>query len=210
MSFGYAGKDIQGLETAVDERIDEFISAIEKRWLSVPGKTTSLDIARRLQFLTIDIITHLCFGKPIGFVQSDADKYNFIATIEAQLPIVQHFSVILILNSVFRLVSSVPVLRRLVVPSANDRSGVGIIMKASCIKLHEFDIDEVIPTDRCYGIQLSREVINDRLKTTENQQADMLGSFMKRGLTPDEAEMEVSISLSVETDPLTKALSFST
>ncbi|KAK2051337.1 putative benzoate 4-monooxygenase cytochrome P450 [Colletotrichum caudatum] len=167
MSSGYAGKDIQGLEIAVDGIIAEFVSAIEQRWLS---------------FLTIVTITHLCFGKPMGFVRSDTEKYNFIGTIEAQLPIVQHFSVILVLNSVLRLLSSVPVLRRLVVPTANDRSGIGIIIK------------------------LSREVINDRLKTPEDQEADMLGSFMKRGLTPDEAEMEISISLVAGSDTTATAM----
>lgn len=129
MSAGYAGKDIRGLEAAVDERMTEFIDSIERRWVSVPGRTIYLDIARRLQYLTIDTITHLCFGKPLGFISSDTDKHDFIATIETQLPIVQHFSVILSLNTVLQWISAVPILRTFVVPSPADKSGIGVIMK---------------------------------------------------------------------------------
>ncbi|KAF8848009.1 putative benzoate 4-monooxygenase cytochrome P450 [Acephala macrosclerotiorum] len=182
MSAGYAGKDIQGLEAAVDERINEFIESIEQRWISQPGMTIPLDIARRLQFLTIDTITHLCFGKPMGFVNSDTDKFDFIATIQTQLPIAQHFTVILVLNNVLRFVAALPLLRRLVVPSSRDKSGIGKIMK------------------------LSREVIIDRLDTPDNQKPDMLGSFMKRGLTPEQAEMEISITLVAGSDTTATAM----
>ena len=131
MSAGYAGKDIEGLENVIDERVIEFINRIDKDWLSLPGQTKLFDIARRIQFFTIDTITHVCFGRPIGFVESDTDKHNFIATIETQLPIVQHFSVFLFLNIVLRWVAKVPSLRRLVVPSSADKSGIGVIMGVS-------------------------------------------------------------------------------
>jgi hypothetical protein len=128
MAAGYAGKDIQGLEATVDERVGEFINGIEQRWMSSPDKTKSFEIARRLQYFTIDTITHLCFGKPLGFVDSDSDKFNFIATIEQQLPIVQHFSVILFLNTLLRWASKIPIFRGLVVPSSADSTGIGLIM----------------------------------------------------------------------------------
>ncbi|KAH0435755.1 cytochrome P450 [Colletotrichum camelliae] len=182
MSAGYAGKDIEGLEDVVDERITEFINSIDKNWLSAPGKTRLFDIARRVQFFTIDTITHVCFGKPMGFVESDTDMHNFIATIETQLPIVQHFSVFLSLNTVLRWAAKVPSLRRLVVPSPADKSGIGVVMG------------------------LSRKVIDDRLSENEAQKHDMLGSFMKRGLTPDQAEMEISISLVAGSDTTATAI----
>ena len=131
MSAGYAGKDIEGLENVIDERVIEFIDRIDKNWLSLPGQTRLFDIARRIQFFTIDTITHVCFGRPIGFVESDTDKHNFIATIETQLPIIQHFSVFLSLNVVLRWVAKVPSLRKLVVPSSADKSGIGVIMGVS-------------------------------------------------------------------------------
>ncbi|KAJ4158647.1 uncharacterized protein LMH87_009163 [Akanthomyces muscarius] len=182
MAPGYAGKDIQGLEEAVDERIDGFISRIEKHWVSSATLAKSFDIAKRIQYFTIDTITHLCFGKPMGFVESDSDKHNFIATIEMQLPIVQHFSVMLAFNTVLRWISAVPWVRGLVVPSSADKTGIGVIMG------------------------LSRQVIDCRLNESEKPKPDMLGSFLKRGLSPDEAETEISITLVAGSDTTATAL----
>ncbi|KAM3503456.1 hypothetical protein MY11210_008711 [Beauveria gryllotalpidicola] len=182
MAPGYAGKDIQGLEHAVDERIGAFISRIEKHWVSDAGLTKSFDIATRIQFFILDTITQLCFGKPMGFVESDLDKHNFIATLETQLPIVQYFMVILALNTMTRWVAAVPWVRRLVVPSSVDKSGIGTIMR------------------------LSRKIIDDRLNESEKPQPDMLGSFLKHGLSPDEAEMEISITLIAGSDTTATAL----
>ncbi|KGQ04468.1 Pisatin demethylase [Beauveria bassiana D1-5] len=145
MAPGYAGKDIQGLEDAVDERIGAFISRIEKHWVPDAGMTESFDIAKRIQFFTLDTIAHLCFGKPLGFVESDLDKHNFIATLEEQLPFLQYFLI-------------------------------------------------------------SRKVIDDRLNESEKPQPDMLGSFLKHGLGPDEAEMEMSITLIAGSDTTATAL----
>lgn len=192
MSAGYAGKDVEGLENVVDERISEFIERIERHWISAPGHTRSFDIARRIQFFTIDTITHVCFGRPMGFVKSDMDKHSFIATIETQLPIVQHFSVILSLNTVLRWVAMIRPLRRLVVPSSLDKNGIGLVMGVRYCRLATIHLPI---TDWASQLQLSRKEINARLCATESQKPDMLGSFMKRGLTPDQAEMEISISL---------------
>lgn len=54
---------------------------------------------------------------------------------------------------------------------------------------------QLLITDWASHTKLSRKEINARLSSTESQKPDMLGSFMKRGLTPDQAEMEISISL---------------
>ncbi|KAJ3498896.1 hypothetical protein NLG97_g770 [Lecanicillium saksenae] len=166
-------QDIQGLEAAVDERVAEFTERIDERWVSGPRSTKAFDIAKRIQFFTIDTITQLCFGKPMGFVETDSDRHDFIATIETQLPIAQHFTVLLFLNTVLMWCAAVPGLRRIVVPSSADKKGVGVML-STC-----------------------RQVIDGRLKGTEEEKPDMLGSFLKRGLSPDKAEMEIFITLYV-------------
>lgn len=129
MSAGYAGKDIDGLEMAINQRITDFIDRIDKNWISGPQDTKVFDIGRRIQFLAVDIITHLCFGKPLGFLETDSDVFSFLATIETQLPIVQHFSVILELNTLLLKMMDFPWLKRLILPSARDKKGVGVIMR---------------------------------------------------------------------------------
>lgn len=128
LSAGYAGKDIIGLEPAINERMMDFIKRIDENWISEPGQTKPLDIGQRIQFLELDIITHLCFGKPLGFVEADGDVYNFLRTIETQLPILQHFSVFLELNNILLQLVSIPWLKKFFAPSVTDKAGIGMIM----------------------------------------------------------------------------------
>lgn len=128
ISAGYAGKDITGLESTIDERIIDFINRIDENFVSELGQTQPFDIGKRIQFLAMDVISHLCFGKPLGFVETDSDVYGFLKTIETQLPIVQHFSVFLELNDIFLQFMNIPWLKKLLAPSANDKAGIGMIM----------------------------------------------------------------------------------
>jgi hypothetical protein len=137
MSAGYAGKDIPNLESAINERILDFVSRIEQNWVSTAEETKSFDIAKRIQFLAVDIITHLSFGKPLGFVEADIDKFNFLATIETQLPIVQHFSVLLEFNTFLSWAAIFKWLRKLFVPAAGDKTGVGMIMGVSIFEMDD-------------------------------------------------------------------------
>ncbi|KAI9701772.1 MAG: hypothetical protein M1836_001115 [Candelina mexicana] len=176
MSAGYAGKDIDGLEATVGERMTDFMDRIDKNWVSEDGNTVVFDIAKRIQFLAVDIITHLCLGKPLGFMETDSDVSNFLRIIETQLPFVQHFSVLLELNTIVLRVVDIPWFKKMIAPSSSDKTGIGMIM----------------------GI--ARKVIDERFGPQAKVKKDMLGSFIKHGLTPAEAEMEVSISLVAGSD----------
>jgi hypothetical protein len=37
--------------------------------------------------LTTDVVGHLAFGKPFGFLATDSDVYNYLGIIEKQLPV---------------------------------------------------------------------------------------------------------------------------
>ena len=90
-----------------------------------------MDIARIIQFLAVDVITQLCFGKPLGFISNDKDMFSFLKTIETQLPIVQHFTIIHEVNTLIQRLADVPWLKRLIAPSPSDLTGVGVIMGVS-------------------------------------------------------------------------------
>lgn len=134
------------------------------------------DIGQRIQFLALDIITHLCFGEPLGFLEQDRDVYNFVKTIETQLSIVQHFSVFLEFNVILEGVARIPLIRKLLLPSSADKTGIGMIM----------------------GI--SKKVVEKRVRPGADEKKDMLGSFIKHGLTASEVEAEISISLVAGSD----------
>lgn len=133
MSGGYGGKEIENIEKDISERIVEFIHWLDHKATAFGAEQKPVDLARPIQYLTVDIITHLCFGKPLGFVRESRDLYNFLQTIETQLPIVQHFSVILEINTLLQKLVTIPFVKPFITPSARDKSGIGVIMGVSLI-----------------------------------------------------------------------------
>ncbi|MCJ1404234.1 hypothetical protein MMC11_007459 [Xylographa trunciseda] len=182
MSKGYGGKDIEGVEPAVDVRLREWIDIIDRNWVSGPGETKRFDIARSVQFLTTDIISHLCFGKPLGFVKNEKDMHGFLQTLESRLPIIEHFSVLTELSSLLLKVSNIPFLKRMLIPCATDQSGVGRI------------------------IGVSRDAVNRRFEKGAVPQNDMLGSFLQHGVDRDQVESEITVSLFAGSDTTATAI----
>lgn len=132
MSAGYAGRELDRLESEVCERMQEFVNHIDTHWAINPGEGMKvLDMARIIQFLAVDVITQLCFGKPLGFISNNKDMFSFLKTIETQLPIVQHFTVIHEVNTLIQRITHVPWIKRLIAPSPSDLTGIGVIMGVS-------------------------------------------------------------------------------
>ena len=116
------------MEAIIDERFSEWISYIDQHWTSLPGETKNYDIARSVQYLTTDIISHLCFGQPIGFVEEHKDIHDFRKTLESRLPIAEQFSVIVEYFSLLSTLSRIPWIKRNLVPQNTDTTGVGKIL----------------------------------------------------------------------------------
>ena len=127
----------------IDEQLLDWLHRADLSWTSATGKYSSFDIGKRIQFLTVDIITKICLGTALGCVASDSDKYDFLATVQQGNLVCQHFSVILELNSLMYFLAKLPFLGSFVVPKATDRSGVGRIMGVG--SSHDM-IEEVILT----------------------------------------------------------------
>lgn len=139
MSAGYSGRDVHGLERVLDERVGEFISSVESKWLSTDGNYRPVDLAPKVQYYTLDVITHLVLGKPSGFVKQDGDLHGFITAIEEQLPYAQYLGVFLWLNSLFNFVSGIPWVRQGFVATSKDARGVGRFLKV-CNMLREVPV----------------------------------------------------------------------
>lgn len=109
MSAGYAGRELENLESAVCERIKEVVDRIDTYWATNPSESMKiLDIGRIIHLLAVDVITQLSFGKPLGFVSNNKDMLSFLKIIETQLPIVQHFTIIHEVNTLIRRLADVP------------------------------------------------------------------------------------------------------
>ena len=124
----YDGKDVQDFESTIDENLACWIKYVEKNGLSVPGTTKEFDIARSAQWLMFELVCRLCFGYAVGFVEKHEDCYHFQKTLEERLPIVEKFAVLTEMNTWIKFISYLPLVRR-VLPSPQDKDGIGAILK---------------------------------------------------------------------------------
>jgi len=109
-------------------RLEEWICYINRQGISDASNTVKFDLARSIQYLTTDIISHLCFGQPFGFTKIHGDVHGFIATLESRLPIIEKFSVLVELNALLSALSYMPLFKRYILPQATDADGLGKIL----------------------------------------------------------------------------------
>jgi hypothetical protein len=45
-----------------------------------------LDFGRKAQYFTLDVISHIAYGKAFGYLTTDSDVYDYIKEVEGTLP----------------------------------------------------------------------------------------------------------------------------
>ena len=119
------------MEPVIDEQVLGWLRRVDRDWASQAGEPKMFDIGRRIQYLTVDIITKVCLGEELGDVVSDSDKFDFLATVEQGNSVCQHMSVLLELNTLMYYFTKIPYIGLLIVAKPTDQSGVGKIMGVS-------------------------------------------------------------------------------
>lgn len=97
-----------------------FIGLIERNYVSEGAIYRPMDFARAAQYLTLDIIGDIAFGKDFGHLAQDADIHEYIERTEASMPAMM---IVTVLPALARLLQS-PLFRRFM-PSENDPHGFG-------------------------------------------------------------------------------------
>ena len=96
--------------------------------VSEQSKAKAYDIGKRIEFLTVDIITRMCLGTAFGCVASDTDKYDFLKTVKKGTPFCQYLSVFHEINSLLFYITKIPIISRYIIPRSSDESGIGRIL----------------------------------------------------------------------------------
>lgn len=125
MSLGYSGKDVPSLESDVDEVILTFMKVLERDHLSTDKETRVVDFALLCQFFTLDAISKLGFGKAIGHLELNADRFGYIKAIETMLPIITALSA----SPLATAITNVSFIKKLLSPSPQDASGMGPLLR---------------------------------------------------------------------------------
>lgn len=119
----YAGKENPDLEESIDKVIASLIKLIATKYISTASEYRPVDFARKAQYLTLDLIGEIAFGKPFGFIEKDEDVFAYIETTESTIPVMMLVSAFPFLAKVFQS----PLLKSLM-PKKTDSYGLGKIM----------------------------------------------------------------------------------
>lgn len=72
----------------------------------------------------MDVITSLSFGKEFGFLATDGDVYQYIATVTSMLPLMSFISVFPRLHAILRS----HLVKKYILPSDKDPIGLGKVI----------------------------------------------------------------------------------
>ncbi|KAH8172544.1 cytochrome p450 domain-containing protein [Sarocladium implicatum] len=168
---GYGGKDVDDVENSVDTGIARFVGLIEEKYLSTQTEYLPVDFARKVQFMTLDVISKIAFGEAFGFIDADEDLYGYIKTTEDTVPMMQMFALIPWLIGLLQS----PICKAMM-PSERDTVGLGPIMATA------------------------NRYVGQRFTSDAKDRRDMLGSFVRHGLTQREAQSESLVQIIAGSD----------
>jgi cytochrome P450 len=177
MAAGYSGKENLSLESDIDGNIKELIHLVRSKYISSPQDSKPMDLARKVQFFTLDVISKIGFGEAFGDLQADADLNDYIKSGEVGLSIANFLSA-LGLTWYYHW----PPIARLLGPSEKDKSGFGKMMA------------------------VARKLIDSRLEKSTQGRSDMLASFMRHGLSKEDLFSESLLQILAGSDTTATAI----
>ncbi|KAK3348529.1 cytochrome P450 [Neurospora tetraspora] len=180
LSFGYSGRENPGLESDIDEVIGTLIRYIKDRYISDDerGVLKKMDLAKVMQFFTLDVITRIAYGKEFGSLETDSDLFGWMSTIRKAAPV----------NA---LMAEHPLVRKIFMskwflqwfgPKHSDADGMGRVMG------------------------MAREIVARRFGEKAEDRKDMLGSFVRHGIEQQACEVEVLFQIGAGSDTTTVAI----
>jgi hypothetical protein len=152
----------------VDKHLQNFINLIRTKYIATGSDHVPMDLARKSSFFTMDVITDIAFGDPWGCLIHDDDVYKWFASMELQLPSAMRASTLPWLADLF----AIPVLAKFVMPSENDPIGAGKLLR------------------------IAKDIVQKRFdEENPGAKRDMMGSFIRHGVTRTEAVSEATLQM---------------
>ena len=192
MPLQYSGKENLALESDIDARVQELLSLIRTKYLSTLTRSAPMDLGRKIQYFTLDVISYLGFGEAIGFLANDQDMYQYVHVNDTFFPIL---AVILNMPWLYRWFRMWPL--SLAMPKASDESGVGRIMGSVALIFRHHPPylasgGASVLTDLC---RFASALVDRRLASDAEPGKDMIQAHIRNGLTRAELKAEVMLEL---------------
>ncbi|EIT81919.1 cytochrome P450 monooxygenase [Aspergillus oryzae 100-8] len=161
MLMGYSGKENLSLESDIDLRVLDFLDLIRNRYLSTEDCLKPMDLAKKVQYLTLDVISTVGLGNSFGMLKADKDVNDYIKSGEEGLW-VSNF----LMGTGLHWIMQIEWVGRLLGPSTDDLKGFGKMMATT------------------------GQMVAKRLQSPTDARSDMLASFIRHGLIGNELWME--------------------
>lgn len=177
MAAGYSGKENDHLEDSVDANIARLLKLLESKYLSTDTDFKPVDFAPKSQYFTLDVISEIAFGEAFGNLEADDDVASYIKASDETIP----FIIVLgIFPWLARIVYSWPC--KYLLPSDKDKDGMGKLMR------------------------IAKAVSAERFGENRKDRRDMLGSFIRHGLSQQEMQHEILLQLVAGSDTTAQAI----
>lgn len=176
MASGYAGKENPSLEQDIDECVVDFIKLIDRKYVNVHAtRGVRMDLARKIQYFTSDIMSKLAFDAKFNDLSDDKDNFGYIHEVETVFPSIFCTCTIPAFIALFTNLGFM----KLLAPSVNSKFGLGKVLGIT-------------------HAQVAKRF--DTKSKPEVEQKDMLASFISHGLSQEEAEQESVMQLAAGSD----------
>ncbi|GJN83130.1 hypothetical protein PLIIFM63780_006678 [Purpureocillium lilacinum] len=181
MMAGYnLKKENERCESAINGQLGVMLDLIESKYLSDPssGKVRPLDWGYLASYFSIDSITDISFSQPLGDLKEDKDKWNFLHNTEDNLKPMSFFT---IYPEILNIIPTTLMVKFLA-PHPDDNSPFGMVMG------------------------FARKCARERYGPNKVEKNDMLGVFVRQGMTQHEAERTGLLQLVAGSDTVATSL----
>ncbi|KAF2399323.1 benzoate 4-monooxygenase cytochrome P450 [Trichodelitschia bisporula] len=180
MGLGYAGKEVPGLEGRIDVHVQNWVEMVRRKYVvGKEGVRPAMDLAQQAQFFTLDVISDLAFNAPFGDIPAEEDKFAYVKVSQEAMSSINMLG---IFPHVYRWIEQSRLID-LIAPSSKDKTGMGPI------------------------VGIAKEQVAKRFENPElRNEMDMLGSFLRHGLSQEEAESETVLQILAGSDTAATAI----
>lgn len=176
---GYAGRDNDTMESDIDQMLLRMLRLLDDKYVSSPqtGCFRRVDLSEVTSYFTLDTLAQISWGQPFGFMEANDDFFGYVENMDKWLPAALVFGICPELLQIMK----IPLVKAML-PKATDPRGLGPIMG------------------------FAYKHVDERLGDKPVERRDMLGSFVKQGLTRRQLEAELITQVSAGSDTTASAL----
>lgn len=167
---GYTGREVPGLERDLDDVLAMLVESVRKNYCSKKGETRRVDFKPVPAYFALDVLSRVAYGKEFGYLREDRDVNGWIELSYKMMPLMVFASDIEWFGKMLL------AMLRAIGPRPGHSSALGVMMG------------------------LAQKLVKQRFEPGAKEVDDMLGSFIRHGLTEQQCEVEVLLQISAGAD----------